>query len=226
MGWDDEVDERSGGLLMAYTGKVTDAFFQDGEYGCQLNLHILLDHPEDHPNIPDGIVKNWYGTGPGWVAVQNGTAVESAEATKFNGNTECGRLVKQIQAIDPDGATLAAGTTKQAAFYKALSGDWGPVEWKTNAFTGRDGQPVEAKVKAKTMPTKLASTNGRAPAGFDIGSLGATPEQLTILQTAANSTGSAVKFQEALIPQLGSLGAVGGEAMKHAAEVYSVLAPM
>lgn len=198
MPWDDEVDERSGGLLMAYTGKAVDAFFAAGQFGdVQLNIHVLLEHPEDHVNIPDGIVKNWYSCGPGWEAIKNGAEVTHPDLTKFNGNTDMGKLVKQIQTIDPDGATLSNGTTKEASYWKAISARWEPFTRSWDAYKGRDGQDVAAGSKSKTMPVELLgqpSTNGHAPADFDLAALNMTPEITNALTEVARTAKSYSDF--------------------------------
>lgn len=197
-GYDDYVDE-GGGLLMDFAGPVADAYFVDGKYGTQLEIHVALDHPEDHPNIAFGIVKNFFGCGPGWSVIKNGAEVQHASGAdkKFNGNTDMGRLMNQIKVADSDGSLLANGTPYQAAFWKAINAQWGPIEWGTNEFTNDAGEVVPAKTKKKAMPVHLvgaASTNGQAPAGFDLASLQLSDEIMAGLSAAASASKSYSDF--------------------------------
>lgn len=208
MSWEDEVDAKTGGLLDQYTGPVVDAFFTDGQYGCQLEIQVKINNPEDHPNIPDGVVKNWFRCGPGWSAIKNGAEVTHETATKFNGNTEAGRLVAQMQAIDPSGATLSAGRTVEAKYWKALVAEWAPIQWTTRAFTAGDGTAVEAGTKAKVMPVKLlgqASTNGHAPADFDLAALGLSGDIINQLTEAARDA----KGHSDFVPKAAAIQGVG-----------------
>lgn len=214
MAWDDEVDERSGGLLMAYTGKLQDVFFGPGKFGTQLTIEVKLDNPEDHPHIPDGVIKNWFGTGQGWEPVNNGASVEYRGAprkdglipTKFNGNTAAGRLVAQMQAVDPEGVTLAAGRTTEAAYWKAAVGyaRWGAVNVPKREQQTDGSYKDVAGGKDVSMPVELlnvASSNG-AVHGLDITTLQLDDPTLALVTAAAQSAKDYQSFVAAAIPTL------------------------
>lgn len=196
-GYDDYVDE-GGGLLTSFAGANEDAYFVDGKFGTQLEIHVKLANPEDHPQISFGVVKNFFGTGPGWKVVKNGAEIEheSGPDKKFNSNTDMGRLMNQIKAIDPDGTLLANGKPTQAAFWKAIDAQWGPISWGTNEFTNAAGEVVPAKTKTKPMPVELlgqASSNGHV-AEFNLESLGLTADIQSALTTAANQAKNHSEF--------------------------------
>lgn len=202
--WDDYVDERQGGLLANYDGTPEDVYFTEGQSGVQLYLPVTIDNPEDYPNIPMGVCKNWFNLGPNWTIVQNGAAVEHADLTKFNGNTEAGRLLKQVKVIDPEGNTLANGSPLTAAYWKGLGHTrWAPISWKYESFTGSDGSEVSAGTKSKVMPVEIlggkAATNGSAPADFDLSILNLDTQTIDALTRAANTADSFSKFLPAAL---------------------------
>lgn len=226
MSWDDEVDARSGGLLLGYTGTVTDAYFGEGSFGPQLYVDVLLDHPEDHPQIKDGVIHNWIGIGNGWEIVKNGSEVKGVSVdgkdapTKFNGNTLAGRIVKQIQAIDPDGATLANGTTRQASFWKGLGhAVWGSINIprRVRQIQNEGGVWVDDKGgewrdvpegKDVSMPVELLGTTASNGTGsFDIAALAIPADTLGLLTSAAAASTSHGDFVSKAVQVPGVLGA-------------------
>lgn len=242
--WDDYIDT-GGGLLLAYESKDVDVYFEDGRYGPQLTIKPYLAHPEDYPRIADGILNNWYSLGNGWRIGANGATAEPVEWTAQNGNLQdapkkfrrdktAGALVAQMQAIDPDGLTLAGGLTPyEAAYWKAaLSGKtlWGPIP-VTKREQDTDGKWADVPGgKDISMPIDLclgaASTNGAAPAEFDIATLGLTPEVLSALQKAAAESAS----QSVFVAKAASIPGVSGERVlqdiANNQAIYAALSPM
>ena len=214
-GYDDYVDE-GGGLLLAYPGTTTDTFFMDGKFGPQLTIDVLLDHPEDHPKIADGIIHNWFNLPNGWRVTKNGAVVEAVGWTAKNGNVQeppskfrndssIGQLLKQIKNIDPDGALLANGTPYAAALGKGIGhARWGAGNIPKRAEVAGSWTDVPGG-KNISMPVELlgqASGNGQVSADFDLSSLGTDQATLDQLHTAANKASNYGEFVTGLIPTM------------------------
>lgn len=228
-GYDDYLGSENGGLLKDFEAtKTVEALFEMSRFGkCQLNITVQLAHPEDYPNIPDGVVHpDWYDCGPGWEPGNGGASITHPDRTTFAGSVEINKLLNQMKVVDPEGKLLANGTPFDASFWKGIpAAHWAPVSWGWKAFTAGDGSAVPDGSKSKCMPVELlgqAGTNGKAPATFDITSLGATPEQLTVLQTAASASKNVGEFQAAIIQPLAGQPVLGA-VMKQPGDVYASL---
>jgi hypothetical protein len=199
--------EGGSGRTTDYTGTIVDWFAAENEYGTSLNIHTLLDHPEEFAWMPDGIAKEFFNTGPGWKPENGGQTVVHPDKQKFNANTDAGRLFSQLKVV-PGAEEAFKGSPYEAASWKGLHFRWGAIEWKTNSFTGKDGTLVEAKIKVKAMPVELlgqAGSNGHV-ADFDLSTLGADDATLATLHTLANTTDTYSKFQAGLIALPGMPG--------------------
>lgn len=192
---------------MAYTGTIRNAFFEEGKFSTQLTIEVRLDNPEDHPHIPDGVVKNWFGTGKGWTVNGNGAVAYTGDPRKdgtvpttFNGNTAAGRLCTQMRVVDPEAKTLANGTPLQADFWKAL----GHVRWGPVNVPKREQQPDGSYKdvpggKDVSMPVELLDDAGTAAAEFDPASLGLMDSDLAALTSLAHGASDSSAFISAVV---------------------------
>lgn len=234
--WDDYVDER-GGLLLKYRSASVSAHFDDGQFGPQLTIEATLEHPEDYPRIANGVILNWFNLPNGWRI--NGDKVEAVAWTAKNGNEQepptkfrndssIGRLVSQMKAVDPEGKTLANGSVYEAAYWnKTLSGlvQWDAVNTPKRVQNAEGTWVEDPAGKDVSMPVELlsaAGSNGKAPASFDIQSLGADPTQLDILRAAATASKNVGEFQAAIIAPLAGQPVLGA-VMKQPGDVYASL---
>lgn len=193
--------EGGSGRTTEYAGEIVDAFYAENEYGTSFQVHTLLDHPEDFPWMADGTAKEFYNAGPGWSPASNGSTItRTDEKVKPNSNTELGRLWDQMKNLGAEKDLAPRGTPLDASFWKGLRFRFGAVEWKTNAFTAKDGTAIEAKVKVKAMPVEYlgtkgaAVTNGHNPEAFDLSTLNVDAATLTALTDAATKADSFSKF--------------------------------
>lgn len=217
MPWDEFVDDRQGGLLMAYQGgSGIDAYFGPGKFGDQLTIEVLLANPEDYPHIKEGKINNWFGLPNGWRVEGNGAKIVPVAWTAKNGNPQeapsklradspAGQLITQMQKIDPDGLTLANGNPYEALYWKkSLAGaKWGPV----NVPSRKQDEAGEWKEvpggKNVPMPVELVFTgsNGHMP-DFDVSSLGWDPTTLDLARAAAASAKDYAGFVQAAVPTM------------------------
>lgn len=195
------------GRTTEYSGEIVDWFAAENEYGTSVNVHTLLTNPEDFPWMADGIAKEFFNAGPDWKPANGGQTLVHPTKSQPNANTDLGRLFSQMKLVDGAEQALSPSAL-DGANWKGKKFRWAAVEWKTNAFTGRDGTEVAAKIKVKAMPVELlgaAASNGHK-ADFDLTSLGADADALTLLRSIRSGADSYTKFQSALIGASGQLG--------------------
>ena len=139
--WDTES-----GLEEKYTGKVTDAFFDEGQYGPVLKLSI------ESPEL-GGVTEVWYNCGKG-VRLVSDTEVDLSlmKGQKFNSNSAVGQLIEYLKAT-PELVDLVAaqGDPSSAKSYIGLAAVWERIEFKAKI----NGEDVEY---TRVLPT--ASLNG------------------------------------------------------------------
>lgn len=197
--------EGGSGRTTDYAGEIVDWFAAENEYGTSLQIHTLLDHPEDFAWMPDGIAKEFFNCGPGWRPENNGATVVHDTKDKFNANTDAGRLFSQLKIVPGAEDAFAGQSPYSREGWIGRKWRWGAVEWKTNSFTGKDGTLVEAKIKVKAMPVEYLGTkgspasNGHTTEAFDLSTLNLDTTTMDALTKAANTADSFSKFLPAAL---------------------------
>lgn len=140
------------GLFSDYEGIVTDAWFQtdsnvqDGNV-YMLSLEIKTEDP-DHAQVFER-----YTCGPDWVSVDGGKTVQHPSKSKFNRNSQMGRLIDRIIEIGAVDVLGGRGTPRDA-------GIWAGTTWYMEGVTSKGkirsgpnaGQDYES---TKNFPTKF-----------------------------------------------------------------------
>lgn len=126
--WDTEE-----GLASKYTGTVTDAYFDEGQYGATLKLTV------DSPELGQE-VENWYGCGKGVQLVsEKEVDLSLMKGEKFNSASAVGQLITALKDVP---ALLEQVTTKGppnfANSFVGLTAVWERVEFSYK----RDGETV------------------------------------------------------------------------------------
>jgi len=84
--WDTEE-----GLTQKYSGTVTDAYFDEGEYGGTLKLTV------ESPDLDAGSTENWYGCGKGVVVISDDKVdLANMKGAKFNTQSGVGSLIAAL----------------------------------------------------------------------------------------------------------------------------------
>ncbi len=141
--WDTES-----GLEEKYTGKVVDAFFDEGQYGPVLKLSI------ESPEL-GGVTEVWYNCGKG-VQLVSDTEVDLSlmKGQKFNSNSAVGTLIEYLKQEPTLIDTVAKnGDPSDAKAYIGLAAQWERVEFKAKI----NGEDVEY---ARVLPTAALGGDG------------------------------------------------------------------
>lgn len=209
--WDDVAEEAQGGLLMAYDGVVTDAYFaKHSGGGNKLVIETRLDHPEDYPFVKDGKKESWYWLPKGWTPQRNGASAvntlpneKTGEiSTKFWAASSVGQLVTQLRTIDPEGKTLTNGLPTEAAYWKGLGHvRFGPVPVPNREKDDTTGKYKTVGTNDVSMPVELLDTASPAE-DFDVSILGWDPTTLDLARAAAASAKDYAGFVQAAVPAM------------------------
>lgn len=198
--------EEGGGGIDAFTGTITQAFWQPGEYGTSLCIVSMFDHPELFPAKEDGTYTGFYPAGKGWNTEDGGESVvhETGDDGKnFRKDSGVGRLVAALGAIPGVRDLLPSDfDSRKASSYKGLHLEWGrvpvtkrkpKVDADGNRVLDASGKEVWGEVEeTQLLPVGIvgaASSNGAGTLNVD--DLGLDMETLTALATMAQSTDSA-----------------------------------
>lgn len=179
------------GLTTRYTGKVTDAFFDEGQYGGTLKLTVASD------DIDSGETENWYGCGKG-VKVLNEGAVDlsNMKGNKFNRQSGVGSLIEYLLKDDRLIKQVSEnGPPEQAKSYIGLEAVWERVEFK-NTIGG------EERVYNRMLPVAVAGEEPQEDGEVDV------PKWLVTTCTAVDDYDSfieAATSDERLTPELRKL---------------------
>ena len=147
MSFDPFALEEGGGGIEAFTGIVTDAYWQEGDYGVSLLLKSTFDNPELFPAKEDGTYTQFYAAGKGWSTGDAGETVthEGGPDKNFRKDSGVGVLIGAIASIDGIRDSLPSDfDTRRAASYKGLHLEWGrvPVS-KRKPKVDEDGNRVQ-----------------------------------------------------------------------------------
>lgn len=132
--WDTET-----GLIEKFDGTVTDAWFEEGEYGVTLKLAI--DSPQT-----DSELEQWYGCGSKGVQFVSDQQVDVSMAKngRFNEQSGVGQLIKHVKSAGLLDMIASKGGPDEAASWKGLKARFEVVE----VGTKQDGTP-----RRVTVPT-------------------------------------------------------------------------
>jgi hypothetical protein len=213
MGWDLDFEEGGGGLDGA-TGKVTDSYFQDGEYGWSWVVKTTFDDPENYPKFEDGAFTRYFGLGKDWTSTDGGeTAVHTSgdPSKRYNKNSQAAQFALRLASIDgaqdaiPDFSPYVAASIKGAhlVWKNVPVNKRAPKVDENGVRVQENGKDVWVDVPGATQlfPVALAgagtpSSNGAAT--VDVDALGLNTEQINLLSVAAQTCDTDGKFIEAL----------------------------
>lgn len=194
--------EEGGGGLDAFTGKVTNAFFTENEYGLSLCLESTFDDPENFPKFEGGTYTRYYGCGKGWTTRDNGdTAVHEsgADGKRFNKSSKMGELVGAFGQIPDVGSKVPdAFNPYDARTWKGLHLSWAqqPVTRRRLNETTQQWENYDANA---LLPVDVIGEGGPAATTVDITALGLTDDQVGALSLLASQAGTKEKFMEGLL---------------------------
>lgn len=192
------TDFEEGGGITGFTGRISEAFFRDGEYGVSLVIRTTFDHPEDYPKFEDGTFTRYFSIGKGWKTddLGNDATHESGDPKKrYNKASQVVRFVSAIGEIPG----IADVLPEDASPYKASSFLGLHLEWGQKPVTKRQPNDKGEWVSVETtelLPVALAgdtatpNSNGH----IDVDALNLTGEQQVALAKLASEVDSAGKF--------------------------------
>lgn len=221
-----------------FVGKVSDAFFREGEYGLQ--LHMAFRRSEEgllsFPGAKAEITWSWR-CGPGWTTRDNGLTAYHESKTQYNANTAVGKMFKALKSVEGIGALLPTGWSQfSAQSWKDLAAA-GDIEWEWTEEQPLMADPANpgkfipnkdpnAKPRRNFVPVKLSS-NGAAPVSseVDLAALGAPSgsDLLTALMDAASKNPEDGKFLAAVVALPGMTPELRKELAGNAAGVRASL---
>lgn len=171
--------EEGGGGLDGFTGVIDEAYFSEGEYGVSLMIRTKFDDPENYPRFEDGCYTRYFSVGKGWTTKDGGDTIvhDAGDNKRFNKSSKIGVLVGQMGSVSAIRETLADFNPYQAKDWKGLHLQWGqvPVEKRRRVKDehGIDTDKWESYPATELLPVGIggSSSNGAAPAGFDLSTL-------------------------------------------------------
>lgn len=121
------------GLTTRYTGKVVDAFFDEGQYGGTLKLTVESD------DLDSGETENWYGCGKGVKVVNEGKVdLSNMKGGKFNSSSGVGSLIQYLLKDDRLIKQVSSnGGPDEAKSFIGLEAVWERIEFN-NKINGED----------------------------------------------------------------------------------------
>lgn len=223
--------EEGGGGLDGFTGTITNAYFQEGDYGLSLVLVSTFDDPENYVKFEDGTFTQYYSCGKDWTTPDAGeTATHPGGADKrFNKSSKVGQLVAQVATIpgiaDAVPADFSVYTAKS---WKGLHFEWGRVPVERRKQVNGEWTTVMENV---LFPVAIAggdkaAAGGNGAGAVDVESLGLTSEQVNVLSVIAQGAETDGKFLEALAkhPDVMGNSTFMGAVSKNTAGVKAALA--
>lgn len=177
----------STGLPDDYDAVVQEAFFMYNSKFNVLQLHLIVQ--DDTAPEPYDLVWN---CGPDWQTFDGGKTASHPKATKFNTNTQMGKLVNRLMEILGDEVKTVLVSPRNAEGWIGTKWHWGVVQtaWKNDK--GEEG------ISARTFPTEylgkeaVVLTDDDPLASID-------PEGLAIIEEALSSSDSPSAFIKTLM---------------------------
>lgn len=194
--------EEGGGGLDGFTGTITDAYYQDGDYGLSLVIKSTFDDPENYVKFEDGTFTHYYSCGKDWTTPDGGeTATHPGGPDKrFNKSSKAGQFVAAVAQIPGIADAVPADfSVYNAKSWKGLHLEWGrvPTE-RRKQINGEWTTTIENVL----FPVAIAGQGGTASSNgtgtVDVNSLGLTTEQVNVLSVIAQTADTDGKFIEAL----------------------------
>ena len=222
--WDQELEEGGGGVT-GFVGRITDAYFDQGDYSTSLKLVAMPNDPENYPSMTDGTYTMFFGCGRDWVTRDSGETVvhQSGEPKAYRKDSKMGRLFEHLKTVPGLREAYPDFNPYQAKSFRNLELEFGRIEIATRKpkrdgdgnMLNKTGDIVkEAKdaewfdaTESLMVPIALvgqptASTNG---AGVDVNSLGIESATVTALAITAQTPIDDKTFMEELV-KLGLTG--------------------
>jgi hypothetical protein len=156
--------DTTSGLASDYEGSVTEAWFEEGDYGATLKLAI------DSPAF-DSPVTNFYPCGKGVEFVsEDEVSLTNMKDNRFNTNSAVGQLIEALKASESLLAQVGSDGPQFAKSFLGLTAKW---EVKEMSFTDKGGtkrnysrtypQAIEGKADDTKVPpawlVKIANEN-------------------------------------------------------------------
>lgn len=151
----DDMWGTESGRATDYEGTIVDAWFEPaGQYAASLNLKFATDL-EAQPEVTER-----YSLGPDWTTVDQGESVVHPSKTKFNQNSQAGRLVDKVASLAGDVVRGRGTPPTQAATWLGLRFF---MEEVTNSGTFRAGEQAGQEWKStKNYPSKFFGIDDQA----------------------------------------------------------------
>lgn len=160
------------GLTTRYTGKVTDAYFDEGQYGGTLKLTVESD------DLDSGETENWYGCGKGVAVISDQeVSLDNMKGGKFNSASGVGSLIQHLLKDERlIGQVSSKGGPDKASSYIGLEAVWELVEFE-NTING------EKVTYTRMLPVAVVGEGAGGDDGEDV----AVPKWLVNLCTESAS---------------------------------------
>lgn len=149
-------DTVEGGFPTDFIGQIEQSFWEQGDFGTQLNLVITVEQVFAPAGSEQSERKAWYSAGKDWEVSRGGQRVEHTSRdpkARFRSNSKVGLLLKRV-AVEMGLPVAEWGSSKDASV------------WKGRRFHFREERMPEMVIKGETMeptiilPIELVGAKG------------------------------------------------------------------
>ena len=151
----DDMWGTESGRATDYEGTIVYAWFEPAaQYAAQLNLKFATDL-EATPEVTER-----YSLGPDWTTVDSGESCVHSTKTKFNANSQAGRLVDKVASLASEVVRGRGTPPTQAVTWLGLR-FYMEEETKSGTFAAGD-RAGESWKSTKNFPTKFLGIDDQA----------------------------------------------------------------